>query len=181
LVRKYGKPVIFDECCYEGDIEMSWGDITAREMVHRFWLGFTRGAYVGHGETYWNPEQVLWWSKGGELRGESPARIAFLRSILEESGLHGLVPEATGLQEYLHGFIQGGHDGLCGNGKDYFLAYFGDRQSGKRSCNLGEGSCRVDLIDTWEMTVQTLGTFRGSCEITLPRKPRIALRFVKTG
>lgn len=26
---------------------------------------------------------LLWWSKGGILKGESPSRIAFLRDILE--------------------------------------------------------------------------------------------------
>lgn len=70
------KPVIYDECCYEGDIEMSWGDITAEEMVHRFWLGFARGGYVGHGETYLNPDEILWWAKGGSL--SERVRSAFL-------------------------------------------------------------------------------------------------------
>ena len=61
-------------------------------MVRRFWLGTARGAYVGHGETYLDPQDILWWSKGGLLHGESPQRIAFLRKILEDSPESGLVP-----------------------------------------------------------------------------------------
>ena len=38
-------------------------------MVLRFWLGFTYGGSVGHGETYLNEQDQLWWLKGGELYG----------------------------------------------------------------------------------------------------------------
>lgn len=55
-LQQYGKPVVVDECGYEGDIHMNWGDLSAEEMIHRFWLGFAAGGYVGHSETYVNPE-----------------------------------------------------------------------------------------------------------------------------
>jgi len=71
-------------CQYEGNIPRRWGNISAQEMVRRFWLGTARGSYVGHGETYLHPEEILWWSKGGVLHGESLRRIAFLRRIIEE-------------------------------------------------------------------------------------------------
>jgi len=79
----YRKPVVFDEVKYEGDIERRWGNIPAEELVLRFWEGTIAGTYVGHGETYRNPQDILWWSKGGVLYGQSPARLAFLRKILE--------------------------------------------------------------------------------------------------
>jgi hypothetical protein len=78
---QYQKPVIYDECRYEGNISQGWGNQSAQEMVHKFWLGTIRGCYVGHGETYNHPEDILWWSKGGALHGESPARIAFYKKI----------------------------------------------------------------------------------------------------
>jgi hypothetical protein len=81
--KMYGKPVVIDECCYEGNINMLWGDLSPEKMMHRFWTGFAQGGYVGHGETYVNDREELWWSKGGELVGQSPARIAFLRKIFE--------------------------------------------------------------------------------------------------
>lgn len=84
LQKEYRKPVIFDECCYEGNICHPWGSLSGFELVNRFWTACTMGGYCSHGETFMNPDEILWWSKGGVLHGESPARIAFLRGILEE-------------------------------------------------------------------------------------------------
>ena len=50
--NKYHKPVIFDECRYEGNIPWSWGDLTAQSLTEKFWRGFMNGAHVGHSETY---------------------------------------------------------------------------------------------------------------------------------
>lgn len=83
LRAKYGKPVVFDEICYEGNLDMGWGNISAFELVHRFWTATVCGGYCTHGETYLDPDDILWWAKGGELKGESPRRLAFLREIVE--------------------------------------------------------------------------------------------------
>lgn len=83
-MEEYKKPVIDDECCYEGDLPLSWGNISAFEMVNRFWKLNAVGAYATHGEVFRCREEVLWWSKGGVLKGQSPKRIAFLRQIMEE-------------------------------------------------------------------------------------------------
>ena len=54
-------------------------------MTNRFWRVVATGGYCTHGETFLDPEhEVLWWAKGGKLKGESPKRIAFLRSIVEQ-------------------------------------------------------------------------------------------------
>ncbi|MEG1426285.1 MAG: DUF5060 domain-containing protein [Oscillospiraceae bacterium] len=74
----YGKPIVWDEIAYEGNINHAWGNISGQEMVRRFWEASLRGGYVGHGETFMHPENILWWSHGGELHGESPARLEFL-------------------------------------------------------------------------------------------------------
>lgn len=83
-IQEYNKPVIYDECCYEGDIHLSWGNISAEEMIHRFWCAYCSGAFATHGETYLSDEDILWWSKGGKLKGGSPAGIAFLREMMEQ-------------------------------------------------------------------------------------------------
>lgn len=86
LQKQYGKPVILDEMGYEGNIPYGWGNLSGFEMVNRFWKSCCSGGYATHGETFMeemNDEQTLWWSKGGTLKGESPARIRFLREILE--------------------------------------------------------------------------------------------------
>lgn len=165
---QYRKPVVVDECCYEGDVPQDWGNITAQEMVHRFWEGFCRGGYVGHGETYLHPEDVLWWSKGGTLHGESPARIRFLRDLVEAGPEGGLSPLR----------LVGTCAGVEG---EYYLAYFGLRQPARKAFTLPEdGTFRIDVIDAWEMTVRELaGTYSGKVEIELPGKTHTAIRITK--
>lgn len=82
-IAKYQKPVIIDECCYEGNLPHFWGSISAQEMVYRFWRCVASGAYCTHGETFLAENEVLWWAKGGVLKGASPERIAFLRELVE--------------------------------------------------------------------------------------------------
>lgn len=82
-VQRYQKPVIIDECGYEGNIPQLWGSISGREMVNRFWRCYISGGYCTHGETFLADDEVLWWARGGKLKGESPERIAFLRCLLE--------------------------------------------------------------------------------------------------
>ena len=164
----YRKPVIVDECGYEGDIEHGWGNLTPQELVNRFWEGTVRGGYVGHGETYLDPQDVLWWSKGGKLRGQSVARIAFLRRIVEESPAQGIVPVDWGW-----GIACAGVEG------EYYLCYWGgNRQSARWQIDLPEGTrFTIDVIDAWEMTITPLeGAYSGRCELPLPGKPNIALR-----
>ena len=149
--HEWGKPVVNDEPEYEGDIPRPWGNISARELVHRFWTTVTRGGYAGHGETYLHPDDLLWWAKGGVLRGESEARIGFLRRILEEDVQVGLTPLAEdGRWEFNR--VSGAREG------DYRLLYFGEHQPRHWAVGLPEqdGDYDIDLIDTWEMTVTRL-------------------------
>lgn len=100
MQAKYGKPVCIDECCYEGNLPDQWGAISGEEMTARFWRAETVGAVCTHGETFYPDEkEVVWWAKGGKLVGKSPARIAFLRKIIES--LPGpLEPQITGIAAY---------------------------------------------------------------------------------
>ena len=86
------KPLVYDEVCYEGDIDRRWGRLSGREMVERFWFGTIAGTYVGHGETFSNPKGISWTGEGGELMGQSPPRLAFLRKILESGPPEGIEP-----------------------------------------------------------------------------------------
>lgn len=93
-IAKYNKPIMIDECCYEGNLPTFWGSISGREMVYRFWRCIASGAYCTHGETFQSDDEVIWWAKGGVLKGESPKRIAFLREIVE--ALPGPLTPLTG-------------------------------------------------------------------------------------
>jgi len=175
-MAQYGKSVVVDECGYEGDISRRWGSLSAEEMVVRFWLGFATGGYVGHGETYWNEEEILWWSKGGELHGESAPRIAFLRKIIEETPGYGLFP----LHESRHMIVP---DGIWNkvsagyHGTNYYLFYFGMHQPRFREFSLPDGSFRIDVIDTWNMTVERIEeNVSGRVRVELPRKKYLAIR-----
>lgn len=147
----YGKPVVNDEPEYEGDIIHSWGNITAQELVHRYWITLMRGGYCGHGETYQHPEDKLWWAKGGELHGEAWKRIGFLRDLLEENISQGLTPLGP-VTEWPWSRVSAAADGAVR------YIYFGEHQP--RTWSLGlpkdDGAYAIDLIDTWNMTVTPL-------------------------
>jgi hypothetical protein len=166
----FRKPVIFDECKYEGNIPRRWGDISAQEMVHRFWLGTVLGGWVGHGETYLDPGDVLWWSKGGVLRGESAPRIAFLRRIIESGPRGGMDPVGGSY-----------YPCLARPGEDY-LYYFDYHQPAEFMFELPAGAkFRAELIDPWEMKIRPIdGGFSDKAEVKLPGAAYLALRLRKT-
>lgn len=164
--RDYRKPVVVDECCYEGNIHHNWGNITGPELVHRFWEGYVHGGYVGHGETYPNEQDTLWWSHGGALSGTSPERIAFLRRIMEEGPELGVNFDCW----------DGG--ARASRWQDYFVYYYGKIQARRKPLNLPEDrTYTIEVIDTWEMTITPVeGTFSGKCWVDLPGKEGMALR-----
>ncbi|MFH1084972.1 MAG: DUF5605 domain-containing protein, partial [Chloroflexota bacterium] len=167
--QQCGKPVVIDETQYEGNIPRQWGNLPPQELVRKFWEGTVRGGYVGHGETYVHPEDILWWSKGGVLHGQSPARIAFMRKLVEEGPARGFDPIETVV---VTGFP------CAGKGEDYMLAYCGVLQPASMPLRLPAGKrYTIDILDTWEMTATPLpGTYAGTVEVPLPGKPYIAVR-----
>lgn len=171
---KYKKPLVIDECGYEGNIDRGWGNLTGKELVNRFWQGFALGTYVGHGETYLNAEENLWWSKGGELQGSSIKRIAFLRIIVEEFPEKGF-----SLIEPKESFIH--NTPGCGVFPKFGLYYFGVHQPSFQMIDLPEnGAWQIDIIDIWKMTITSAGSdFSGHCRLDLPGKEGIAIRIRK--
>jgi hypothetical protein len=193
---EWGKPIVNDEPEYEGNIPRPWGNISPRELVHRFWITVMRGGYAGHGETYMHPEDLLWWSKGGELRGESWKRIGFLRDLLEQDVKNGLTPIPVE-ERWEFARVSGAVDG------DVRFLYFGEHQPLQWAVGLPmeDGDYEIDLIDTWEMTITPLakkplpvspalrqrgGAIRGgkpeaAFGIHLPGKPYQAVRVRRRG
>lgn len=202
-IRDYQKPVIYDECCYEGDLELEWGNISAKEMVSRFWRAYSVGAYATHGETFLAEDEILWWAKGGKLKGKSSKRIKFLREIIEEiSG--NIVPWNP--KPYV------GEVGETGNPMDNpifkqvnkwmttlpkeelakgeekvtkytgqtehaFIRYFHIECNSQYHLELPKDrEYKIEIIDTWEMT-RTLfaANASGSILVKLPGKEGIAV------
>lgn len=163
--EQYGKPVVVDECGYEGNIDRDWGNLPGQELVHRFWTGMSLGGYVGHGETFLDPQEILWWSKGGRLRGKSPARLAFLRGIFQEVPEEAdlFVDERTGRRYF----------GVPG---EYYLIYLGIHQPRHWVLGGRPGRYRVRLIDTWGMQVRALArAAEAGATVELPGRAYLAL------
>jgi hypothetical protein len=163
----WGKPVVIDECAYEGDIDQGWGNITGEEMTRRFWEGALRGGYVGHGETYVDPDEILWWAKGGELHGTSPDRIRFLAELTRAT--------PGGVLEPLPLDWDATSAGVPG---EYYLYYYGFNQPAfRRFFHDPALEWEVDVIDTWAMTIETLpGTYSGRFSVELPSRQYMAIR-----
>lgn len=186
----YRKPVVYDEVKYEGNIESRWGQLTPEELVFRFWNATVAGTYCGHGETYKSDDQVLWWSKGGVLKGQSPARLAFLKKVLDEAPADGIEP-IDRWQEPEYG----------GRAPNYYLIYLGKEKPtswefkipkpplGKGQPPADQMKFTVDVLDTWNMTVTRVpGEFtlkkkdnyfygdKDGRNVPLPGKPYMAIR-----
>ena len=173
LAAKYGKPVVMDEIAYEGNIQYGWGNITAEEMVRRFWETAVRGGYPGHGETYLNDENVLWWSHGGQFTGESWKRAGFLLDILKEVPGNGLVE------------AEGEWDDVCGVPesewiepvKSQYIYYYSFMRPSFRDYYIDDETDFIaEIIDTWNMKVRKAGIHKGKFRIELPARQFMAVR-----
>jgi len=176
---QYDKPATLDEIGYEGDINWGWGNLTAQELTRRAWEGYVRGGYPGHGETYLSEDEVLWWSKGGQLKGESHARFSFITQMCEETGPISYLPKRSPWDLPIGGV----------EGKVY-IAYFGFSRPRFRdfysthpyfqTSNLPEGNYKVEIIDTWEMTITDCGIMaHDKLRVDLPGRQYMAVRFTK--
>jgi hypothetical protein len=185
----YRKPVVYDEVKYEGDIASRWGQLSAEELVFRFWNATVAGTYCGHGETYRSEDQILWWSKGGVLKGQSPARLAFLKQVLDAAPAEGIEPVDRWQRPEI-----GGQPGK------YYLVYLGKQTptnwvfelpNPKRGKDPAGGGLRftVEVLDTWNRTVTPVpgvfmlqskdgyvGTEKNGRSVPLPGKPYQAIR-----
>lgn len=171
--QRYRKPVVLDEIAYEGNIQHGWGNITGEELVRRFWEAACRGGYAGHGETYLHPQDILWWSHGGTLHGESHKRFSFLLDILRDVPGIGLKP-----------YEQKSWDEVCAvpesevfGAHSYYLFYYSFMRPSFRDFYFDdENDYEVTVIDTWEMSRQIAGIFRGRFRVALPGKQYMAVQ-----
>jgi hypothetical protein len=166
------KPVVFDECKYEGNIASRWGNISGDAMTRRFWMAAAQGTYCGHGETFVDPEDILWWSHGGVLHGTSPAKIALLRKLLEETIAMG--PGHIGFTNISDDPVGARRP----NGTVIFY-YFDEHQPAEATFTLPEeNTYTAEYVDTVELTrTQLPGEFTGKAEVKLPGKPWGSLWF----
>ena len=193
LRNAYHKPVIYDEVGYEGNLKQRWGRYSPEEMTYLVWMGVIAGTYVTHGETYMvhGEKDTIFWADGGELRGKSWKRIAFLRKIMEEG------PGPLQIAD----ISRDNHTATAGDG--YYIIYFGKEMNDSWLFNLPyknadykspqEGTpYKVEIIDTWDMRIKEYPQIfvvtkeidyrvydKNFGKVRLPLKPYIALRITK--
>ncbi|MBA4850382.1 DUF5060 domain-containing protein [Emticicia sp. BO119] len=194
IVRSiYPKPIIFDEVGYEGNLKSRWGRYSGEEMNHLIWMGLIGGTYVTHGESFMfkDHRDTIFWAKGGKFAGKSWKRAAFARKILTETGPLEMADVSRDFK-------------TATNGKGTYLIYFGKEMLEYWSFDLPHKNAnserpksgtkyKVEIIDTWDMTVTKVNTvFEGAevndyriadkenRKIRLPLKPYIALRIIET-
>lgn len=186
----YHKPIVSDEVGYEGNLKSRWGRYSPEEMTHLTWNGVMGGTYVTHGESYMfkDARDTIFWAKGGDFKGTSWKRIAFLRKLVEE------LPGPLSLSDI-------SRDNMTATAGDgHYLVYFGKQTQDSWIFNLPSKNAsfeklkpgtkfKVEVIDAWDMTIQACPEiFETSSEndyrlydkdlkkVRLPLKPYMALR-----
>ena len=170
----WGKPIIYDEIQYEGDVDRRWGNLSDEEMTRRFWLATIRGVYASHGEVFISAESGPTagepsWSDAGRLRGTSAPRIAFLRETVEKI-------TRVGLNEF-----EGSYYLSAGTPNELILYYFDYHRPARYDFPLPTtANFSATLIDPFGMTTTPVpGTHTGRSRIALPGKPYQAIVFQK--
>jgi hypothetical protein len=188
----YGKPVVLDEIKYEGDVPERWGHLDAEQLVHQFWIATVAGTYASHGESFVTESGSLHMVEGGPLKGDSPARLAFLRGILEDVDGPGLDPiDKWDDPAYVAGIP-----------RRLYVQYLGASSPASWTFRLPIGApgerpeegdvFEIDVIDTWNMTITPVGRrftlddvqrndayARASAPVELPEGEALALRITR--
>ncbi len=114
-----------------------------------------------------DPDEVLWWAKGGALHGSSPDRIRFLAELTSQAPSGVLEP-----LELEWDTVTAGRPG------EQYLYYFGfNRPTFRRFFHDPSIDWDVDVIDTWNMSIDTLSTpMSGRFTVPLPGLPYMAVR-----
>jgi len=193
LRNAYYKPIIYDEVGYEGNLASRWGRYSGEEMTYLMWMGAIGGTYVTHGESYMfkDATDTIFWAKGGEFKGTSWKRAAFLRKILEQGP--GPIEPSDVSRDF--------KTASAGNG--YYIIYFGKEMNENWYFNLPQKNgpfarltpgkkYKVEIIDTWDMTIIPVNEVfetgpaddyrlfdKNRKKIWLPMKPYLALRITE--
>lgn len=155
-IEEYQKPVVDDECRYEGNLEFGWGDNSAQGMMDNFWRVILRGGGCTH---------------GGKLYGKSQKKINFLYDLLHDNGFDWVKPQATSGPTW---------ELAVGSTPDEkkWLVYFGDNQPEFELFSfLPKGKkYSAKLINAWNETIEDFdGEITNDQKFHLPRKPYQAM------
>jgi len=164
--KQYQKPVIDDEYQYDGNIA-PWGQLSEEEATQRIWTATIEGGYATHGESF-KPYNFFW--KGGTPRRQSFSKVSWLsKEVLNNDSK----PIPGGLNPL--------DDVSASSGETFYLYYYGNEICSEKSFSMPKGNeYRVDVIDTWKMTVNELDEiYSGDFIISWPTNKYMAVRIIK--
>lgn len=189
-----GKPIVFDEVCYEGNMAKRWGNLSGQEMLYRMWQGMIAGTYVGHGECYMDGPADYdsdFLAVGGKFQGTCWKRIGFMRDVMYA------LPNPLMLAD------SSWDPATSTAGDGYYLIYLGKDIGSEWRFDLpvknasyprlkGGERFKVDILDTWNMTVTRCQTTfetthptggrvydKNNGSVPLPGLPYLMLRITK--
>ena len=147
LQAKCGKPVINDEYQYEGNTPDSWGNTSGEVEVERHWRSALAGGYATHGESFIRDNnRDIFWAYGGDMIGESPKRLKFLKEIIERCPFEEMERDYVNSDGLNHLALRKGYD---------FYLIFSRRAMPGKSLWIGdatkprEGRYKLTTYDAW--------------------------------
>jgi hypothetical protein len=120
------------------------------------------------------------WAHGGAMRGTSPARIGFLRKLVEETAsAASRSSKRTGLEGQPGAYyLNASTLDVTGKMTEEILYYMDFHQPIYYEFPLPQGKFTAEMIDPWAMKVSLLpGTFGGKTKLRLTGRPNQAVRF----
>jgi hypothetical protein len=111
LKAAYNKPVIDDEYQYEGNTPDDWGNSTGELELERHWRSVMAGGYATHGEAFIRDNnRDIFWAYGGDMIGQSPKRLKFLRGIVESCLFEEMEPDPVNTDAHNYYALRKGVD-----------------------------------------------------------------------
>lgn len=156
----FKKPVIYDEVCYEGDMDARWGWLSGEEELFRMWQALIVGTYCTHAECYQFGDshdfRRDFLAVGGKWQGTMWARTKFMKYILDDMPRPMYLPDSS----------WDPYTSACGPG--YYMVYLGKKVAKEWRFDLpirnGRAAAafprleederyKVEIIDTWNQTI----------------------------
>lgn len=210
--RRIRKAIVWDETMYEGNISMSWGSLSPQVQAQRFWTAAANGAHcAGHSNTALLPENnhncstptgqpwddgtngeplcnpIMWWNKGGTLRGESPPRIQFYREVMSQADVPSYDEMTSEVLWEVTKPEHGKHRGagvyhLHSLDQRWHLVYWLNTTQPVKIPLLNETGFAATHIDYWNMTQNALPTVKTGKDSSIDVAPPVenyVLRMIK--
>jgi hypothetical protein len=168
--NQWKKPVVWDESIYEGNIPgLGFANLTGYQMAKRFWDATFQGTYQGHSEAFADPCDILFWGKGGVLKGQSPKLIQWFKDIM------AMAPPFNELKPQ----INNNNWILAKQGK-YYLVYCRNNKSATTIAlpGIDKSSYRVERLHPYLMTTTFIGTAPAGSYSFTPTDTNQIYRFI---